>query len=307
MANNAEDASDTTAMPGPPPSEVPNGVYILMNKRTKTCLNLDGGGKQNGNKIEGWSRFETFCPNSLWFIERHPSRGYSIRNARAGTAMDANDGSGKPSVLGFSFNLVDPDQCWDLIEQSNGYYSIQNIETKKCLRLKDGSSDNGAEVQCTDDSGDGDDNRLWLLDRRSRSPDEIRDVLQTNPILSNMFEQSHEDTTRYIILPTRLREELYLKSGLDKCIRRPGIFDFEHFVIKSKEVVMSWARDNIALDNCGVLFGIVYGSCRSGRYSYNWTLTADCQSVVFFDAYTGNELTTTSLEQLGFKARFATF
>ncbi|KAG8895458.1 hypothetical protein FRB99_000575 [Tulasnella sp. 403] len=168
------------------------------------------------------------------------------------------------------------------------------------------SSDNGAEAQCASYS-EGDDNQLWFLDRRSRTPDEIRCILQANSVLSDLFEPSSDDKAQYLILPRRLREGIYVSSGLDKRIRRPEVFDFEDYVIKSKDAVTSWGRDNITLNRCGALLGIVYGNHRGGRYSYNWTLTNDCQSVVFFDAYTGDELTTTSLEQLGFKARFGTF
>ncbi|KAG8898198.1 hypothetical protein FRB99_007599 [Tulasnella sp. 403] len=299
MTNKTEPEVDSTPMPSPPPFEVPNGFYILMNKRTKTCLDLDGGRSHNGNKVQGWSRFGSFLPNSLWFIEKQASGGYSIRNARTGNAIDLDNGrkDNGTRVQSYRFASGNSNQCWELIDKG-GYYSIQNVKTKTCLKLKDGSSDNGAEAQCAS-YAEGDDNQLWLLNRRSRTPHELQYVLQANPILSDLFEQSDDDHAQYLILPSRLREDIYVNSGLDKRIRRPRVFDFEDYVIKSKDAVTSW--------RCGVLFGIVYGSHQGGRYSYNWTLTKDCQSVVFFDAYTGDELTTASLEQLGFKARYGTF
>ncbi|KAG8894067.1 hypothetical protein FRB99_001532 [Tulasnella sp. 403] len=233
-----------------------------------------------------------------------------LRNKPPGVTLSATRELGRKAdngtrVHGYQFIFSNPNQSWDLVDK-DGYYSIQNAKTKTCLELKDGSLDNGAQAQCINYIG-GDDNQLWFLDRRSRTPNEIQYVLQAKHLLSDLFEPPNDNGTQYLILPSRLREDIYTSSGLDKSIRRPGAFDYENFVIKSKDAVASWVRDNIALDGCGALFGIVYGSLRGGRYSYNWTLTKDCQSVVFFDAYTGDEFTTTTLEQLGFRPRFGTF
>ncbi|KAG8908016.1 hypothetical protein FRB99_000834 [Tulasnella sp. 403] len=314
-------------MPTPPSLEVPNGFYILRNKRTKTCLDLDGGRNHNGNKIQGWSRFGSFLPNSLWFIEKQTSGGYSIRNARTGNAMDLDYGKkdNGTRVQGYRFMSGNPNQYWDLIDKG-GYYSYVNAQWKIYVQQTGAlapvslsstltfflatflsrSSDNGAEAQCAS-YAKGDDNQLWLLDHRSRTANEIQCILQANSLLSGLFERSKDNKTQYLILPSRLREDIYVNSGLDKRIRRPKVFDFEDYVIKSKDAVTSWVRDNITFNRGGALFGIVYGSQGGGQYTYNWTLTKDCQSVMFFDAYSGDELTTASLEQLGFKARFGTF
>ncbi|KAG8895459.1 hypothetical protein FRB99_000576 [Tulasnella sp. 403] len=309
---NQTDAASSAAIPSPPPSEVPTGIYILRNKRTKTCLDLesDKPEKACGWKIKGRSCFGNFLANTLWFIEKRASGGYYIRNAGSGKAMDLNDGKKDDGtrVQGYHFSPGNSNQCWDLIDYKGGYYFIQNVKAKTYLQLKDGSSDNGAETQCASYS-EGDDNQLWFLDRRSRSTEEIQHVLRANPILSDLFERTNDenDKTQYITLPSRFLEGIYApRSGLDKRIRRPGAFDYEDYVIKFKEVVTSWRCDCISLDGYRILVGIVHGSLGSERYSYNWALTDDRQSVIFFDPYLGEELTTVSLEKLGFKALIAT-
>ncbi|KAG8902412.1 hypothetical protein FRB99_004515 [Tulasnella sp. 403] len=198
-------------------------------------------------------------------------------------------------------------QRWDLIDKG-GYYCIKNVGMQTYLHLQNGSSENNVEAQISSFT-EGNDNQLWFLDRLSRSADEIRSILRGNPIMSEVSDQTitYYDNVQYLVLPNRLRESAYSISGLEKRMRREGLFDFEDFNIKLRDAITTWGNDHIALDGCRILFGIVHGSCEGQLYPYSWTLTEDCRSVVFFDAYLGKELTAASLGELGFKARFAVF
>ncbi|KAG8903595.1 hypothetical protein FRB99_002946 [Tulasnella sp. 403] len=70
--------------------------------------------------------------------------------------------------------------------------------------------------------------------------------------MSGLFDQAitclHKTLAHYIILPSGLRQAIYSKSGLERRIRRPGMFDFGDYVSKSKDIVMSWGCDHIAFD-----------------------------------------------------------
>ncbi|KAG8908015.1 hypothetical protein FRB99_000833 [Tulasnella sp. 403] len=154
---------------------------------------------------------------------------------------------------------------------------------------------------------EGDDNQLWKLDRRSRNTAEIRAVIEDNPFLSNIFEPYDADA-KLLIIPGQIREQIYRDANLVVCPRRPHAFGFDRFVIKWKEAVMSWACESITFsDGYGILFGIVYGKTPGGPYAYNWSLSQDLLSAVFFDAQTGDELTSAALERAGFETSFATY
>lgn len=56
-----------------------------------------------------------------------------------------------------------------------------------------------------------------------------------------------------------------------------------------------------------VLFGIIYGEPKKGPKAYNWYLTADMCSLVFFDAQIGQEYSPAALDGLDFKPTFVTF
>lgn len=54
-----------------------------------------------------------------------------------------------------------------------------------------------------------------------------------------------------------------------------------------------------------VIFGIVFGEARKGPKAYNWYLSPDMRSLVFFNAQTGKEYTPVALDDFGFEPRFA--
>lgn len=56
-----------------------------------------------------------------------------------------------------------------------------------------------------------------------------------------------------------------------------------------------------------VLFGIVFGQAQKGPKAYNWYLSPDMQALVFFDAQTSKEYTTSGLEHFGFEPSFVMF
>ncbi|KAG8902660.1 hypothetical protein FRC01_009518, partial [Tulasnella sp. 417] len=56
-----------------------------------------------------------------------------------------------------------------------------------------------------------------------------------------------------------------------------------------------------------ILFGIIYGEARKGPKAYNWYLSPDMCSLVFFDAQSGKEYGPAALDGFGFEPTFATF
>lgn len=88
----------------------------------------------------------------------------------------------------------------------------------------------------------------------------------------------------------------------------PYLFDYDLFLIKTKDKVHSWARDlfPVEIRGFGVLFGIVYGEAKKELKAYNWYLTDDMFSLIFFDPVTGREYSAEALNGSGFEPIFAT-
>jgi len=173
--------------------------------------------------------------------------------------------------------------------------------------LSHSSTSEGTPAVCSS-FREGNDARLWELELVSRTADEILNVLGKwdEPLLSRLC-LSHDGNAQYFVLPDVLRNSIWENTGLRRQPLRRHIFDYEDFVIQAKGAATTWARDNSKIDGFSLLFGIVYGNARKGPKAYNWYLSRDMHSVVFFDAQTGREYTAPALEEAGFKPSFGIF
>lgn len=57
----------------------------------------------------------------------------------------------------------------------------------------------------------------------------------------------------------------------------------------------------------GLLFGLLYGQAEQGPTAYNWYLSQDLESLVFFDPQTGTEYMPPTLKKRGFRPSFIVF
>lgn len=148
--------------------------------------------------------------------------------------------------------------------------------------------------------------QLWDLERASRTTHEIKALVGAwkLDLLTQLF-QPHGDNAEYLVLPSKLRETIWSEAKLlDQPICK-NTFDYDSFVIKARDAVNTWARDRFRIHGYSVLFGIVFGKARKGPKAYNWYLSPDLKSLVFFDAQTGKEYTPAALDDFGFEPKFA--
>lgn len=50
------------------------------------------------------------------------------------------------------------------------------------------------------------------------------------------------------MVPSELRKEIWRNAGLQFAVIRPGTFDYDDFVVKMKDAVASWARQEYRVD-----------------------------------------------------------
>ncbi|KIO33511.1 hypothetical protein M407DRAFT_17762 [Tulasnella calospora MUT 4182] len=294
------------------PRWIPMGLYVLVNKMTGTIVDLDAGCTQSGAPCVGWSRnFNQYIDHQLWVITRNNVQGsYRIMSYRAGTYLDLISGKPGPKSQVAAYNYVGNgdshlnQEWWISSAFGTKYYTIECARSQTLLEIANGKIINGTPVTCSPPNHQ--DHQLWELQRVSRTQHEIQDIIKSwKPALVGHLVQPFADDVQYLILPSKLRGAIYDETNLFHQAVRKGTFDYGDFVIKAKDAVKTWARDRFRLDGYSVLFGIVYGNASKGPKAYNWYLSPETLSLVFFDPQTNKEYTKTDLHGFGFEPTFA--
>lgn len=282
------------------------GLYILTNKMSRTVLDLPGS--KSGTDCHGWSQNrDGGIVAQLWILQKSSSSGtYTLRSFRYSTFLDV--WLGKSDNGARVIGHIDPNQRWRLVQCAPHYHTIQNFHTNTYLEISGGNPANGTKVTCSSAPLERD-HQLWILDRVSVSGQEIGALLQQwKPDLLTRLLLPRGEAAEYFVLPSVLRRELWEQTKLQQQPVRPYLFDYDVFVIKCKGKVHSWARDAFPAESrgFGVLIGIIYGAAKEEPRAYNWYLTDDMCSLVFFDPQTGKEYSAAALDGVGFEPTFAT-
>lgn len=287
---------------------VREGIYILRNKMARTVLDLCH--PKPGTQCHGWPQHND--GNQLWIVRKSVSKDtYTLGNFRHGSFLDllAGNPENGAHVAGYPRVEGSLNQEWRIVEQACHHYTLQCHQTTTFLEIPRGDSASGTKITCSNATPERD-CQLWILDRLSRSGPEIRAIIeQWKPELVPRLLLPHGDSVEYFIPPRVVRQHLWEKADLQSQQVRLHLFDYDVFVIKSKEIIHSWARERFPTEirGFGILFGIIYGEAEKGPKAYNWYLTEDMRSLVFFDPQTGREYSTAALDEFGFEPVFATF
>ncbi|KAJ6603426.1 ricin B lectin domain-containing protein [Mycena vulgaris] len=153
------------------------GVYTITNVKTQTRVDLDGGNKENGTKVHGWTPLAPDVaefPNQLWRVQYTNKPGvdsYTISNVQSGTYLEVSGGNatdGTPvtcSEAGAGEQTTD-NQEWEFVKIGNGY-KVRNVKSQTYLDLDSGSADNGTKIQGWWGELDGNENQLWAFNQVS--------------------------------------------------------------------------------------------------------------------------------------------
>lgn len=291
------------------------GIYILRNKKSRTIADLWSPLQEKTLCHGHWRNVSAAIGHQLWLIQRDGlNETYTIKNIEYSKYLEVADGrcENGSKVLPRPRHLAEEarsNQEWMINELESEEYTIKCARTNTFLEIAGGNASNGAEITCSEAAMEMD-HQLWILDRVSRTGSEIKAMFESwKPDLASRIMQPHKAQTEYFVLPYEFRQSLWRNTKLSNQPLRPGIFDYNDFVIKAKEAVSSWARDRYAaqVQGVAVLFGIIYGEARKGPKAYNWYLTHDMCSLAFFDAQIGEEYTPAALDRFGFEPTFVTF
>lgn len=69
------------------------------------------------------------------------------------------------------------------------------------------------------------DNQNWLIERQSRKPSEIQDLLKSSPYLHQDEFKSYIQDGSYVPLPQDVRDQIFADTGLRNTSWRKEIFD----------------------------------------------------------------------------------
>ncbi|KAG9040654.1 hypothetical protein FS837_000358 [Tulasnella sp. UAMH 9824] len=295
----------------PPPAYetegvLPDGLYVLTNIMSRTVLDLRWGGLM-GKALQ---------------LAHHTSSDST-------SFITTGSSSAGTRCAGYSRNTNEriDHQLWIVKhDSSNDTYTLRNFRGGTYLDLEAGNTYNGTYATCSAWVGDGD-HLLWALERVSRTTGEIKAILASwkSGLLDRLF-QPYGDDAQYFVLPYELRKSIWERTNLQRQTVRKHVFDYDNFVIKAKDAVISWGRDRLLVDvslkfillkprvlftyrlaqEYSILFGVVYGNARTGPKAYNWYLSSGMHDLMFFDPQTGQEFTSAALDAIRFEPTFAT-
>ncbi|KAG8916160.1 hypothetical protein FRC01_003323 [Tulasnella sp. 417] len=122
------------------------------------------------------------------------------------------------------------------LKASNVIAQIRSLRFPEGIALPRDSSD-GVKVTCSEATAEND-HQIWILTRVSRIGSEIKDILESwkSGIASRTI-QPHASETEYIVIPHEVRRSLWDSTKLLRQPVRPGVFDYNDFVIKAKDAL----------------------------------------------------------------------
>jgi len=142
-------------------------------------------------------------------------------------------------------------------------------------------------------------NQQWILENRSVGYDHIGRLITNTGFTSACRHNLKSLDQPYFVLSTGIMKLIWQRSGLSKgnLVWMKELFDCDDFAFAFKTEVAKWAANNIRAVPPGpgtrsgfaVLCGIMTGinPSNSVGHCYNFTLSDDFSSILFFEPQTG--------------------
>ena len=159
--------------------QVKNGNYLLINKATGKCLDLNIKClEKNGCNVQLWDIREE-KKNQIWSMEKIDNNNdYKIISYASGNVLDADQ-----STLEQDAGEV---QVWDWMDRDNQIWRIESVDKEyfhiimnhvdKYLSIPKQTDRNGAPVQLLDLDNTGSDHQQWKFE--PKAVPELHKVIQ---------------------------------------------------------------------------------------------------------------------------------
>ncbi|KIO23032.1 carbohydrate-binding module family 13 protein [Tulasnella calospora MUT 4182] len=305
------------------------GLYILTNQKSRSTLDMCEGNFAPGTRVIGYEQhLDCDNANQLWVIKQDGLNDtYTLRNFLTGTYMNllGGDSENASQVVGWPRELKGEGRAkqeWRIKEREH-HYTLQCSRADTFLEIPGGDPSNCVDAKCSEASEERD-HQLWILELASRTGAEIKALFRSWKPDLFLF-QPYGESAQYFVLRKETRRNLWQAAKLLRQPVRSHFFDYDDFVIRMKEAATRWVTDRYKADvsfvapfpvsrsnarqirGYSVLFGIIYGEDRKGSRAYNWYLSPDMRSLVFFDAQIGKEYGPATLDEFGFQPTLAIF
>ncbi|KAJ7172786.1 hypothetical protein C8R43DRAFT_1230915 [Mycena crocata] len=275
------------------------GIYLITNVRAPIAVDLNGGLSNIGTPVQAWEEpknSDITLLNKLWLVkptQRKDLQTYSICNLRSGTHMSLDEKNPTcvvgdyPNAFHFGEKPETLTQEWQFIKVGDSY-RIKNGQAKTSLNLESGKEANGTPITVWGDSDTP--NQLWNLKSYSVTYDDILAALQDSPYGMDDFKYFPLNTL-YFVVPQPLLTEIWNTTALPGRATnqklRSQIFSGDDYAIAFKAAVNDWAFYNIKADHFSPLCGVHVGERQKNTvcdyWAYNWTLSDDRKSVLFYE------------------------
>ncbi|KAJ7720545.1 hypothetical protein B0H16DRAFT_1604554 [Mycena metata] len=274
---------------------IPEGIYLITNIKARIAVDLKDGLSKIGTPVQAWEEptsSDIMLLNKLWLVkptQRKDTQTYIICNLRSGTYMSLHEENPTcvvgdyPNTAQFGQTPETLIQEWQFVKVGDSY-RIKNAQSKTCLNLESGKEANGTPIIVWGDSDTT--NQLWNLKSYSATYDDIIAALQDSPYGMDDFKY-YPSNTLYFVVPQPLLIQIWDASAL-RGRNRPQIFSGDDHAIAFKAAVNDWAFRNIKANHFSPLCGVHVGERQTDGddCAYNWTLSEDRKSVLFFETKT---------------------
>jgi len=135
--------------------------YLVISQLSGKCLDLNGGSQDDGAAIIQWSCHGAV--NQQWRATLKGKGFFEISVAQSGKCLAVSGASldNGADVVQQPCGGYQGNRLWYVLPESGSYGIVRNLNSNKCLDVRDVSQSDGAAIQQWDCHGGG--NQQWLF------------------------------------------------------------------------------------------------------------------------------------------------
>jgi len=265
-------------------------IYTIQCRASDTFADLYGGNPADGTPVNGWQDMggnpDGSAFNQRWLVS--PVDGqpdvYTLHNLHSGTFLDLSGGGSANGtrIQGWEF-LNNRNQQWKISKaEVDGFWRLQSIASGTFMDLSSGIPNDGTQIQGWERLSNN--NQLWAFRSVTISSSNINKALKANQFIKQTF-PSYLQNTRYISIPNAQLAKMVQQLPPDPQSRSENSDSLAYAV---KAAVEKWNNDNIHVNGCPFVFGIVFvWDIQDIGHAQNWFVSEHDNGIIFLDPTNG--------------------